>query len=304
MNRAVVLANQKPALTEACDTCSATDFKFLFSKDSAAGIEYGIYECARCGLVQTLPRPTEEELEECYGAHYFQRRTDRGYDNYFSDAMRTQLQKVWDMNLQDVGFFQFEKLCLDGPGARALDVGCASGFFVDYLNRRGWQAEGIELSQAAAGFGIDELGLTIHVQDFLDFQPSEPYDFISLWASIEHLRSPLQAMRKISAMLRPGGMLVLSTCRWGLLSRSLGPSWRFLNVPEHLFYFSRSNLVHLARQFDLKEVGSITYGSGFTAFKGMGFFYRTAKALADRAVKFVGLGDMMVYAFRKDTIER
>ena len=300
MNRPVVLANQKPALSETCDACSATHFKFLFSKASAAGIEYGIYECSRCGLVQTLPRPTEKELEECYGAHYFQRRTDRGYDDYFSDAMRTQLQKVWDMNLQDVGFFEFEKLCMGGPDARALDVGCASGFFVDYLNRRGWQAEGIELSEAAAGFGIHELGLTIHVQDFLEFQPAKPYDFITLWASIEHLRSPLKAMQKISTMLRPGGMLILSTCRWGLLSRSLGPSWRFLNVPEHLFYFSRANLVELAKQFHLNAVGSVTYGSGFTRFPGMGFLYRTAKSLADRAVKVTGQGDMMVYAFRKE----
>lgn len=297
MVRSVVMANEKPMIRtkETCDQCGTENFRFLFSKPSAAGKLFGIYQCRSCGLVQTLPRPTGEELEACYGSHYFENRTDRGYDNYFSDAMRKQLQRVWDLNLRDVGFFPFEK----EQKGRALDVGCASGFFVDYMKGRGWEAEGIELSESASRFGKEQLGLTIHVMDFLQFQPEEPYDFISLWASIEHLMSPGKAMEKISTMLRPGGMLVLSTCRWGLLSRSLGPSWRFLNVPEHLYYFSPRNMRQLAWSVRLQPCGFVTYGSGFTSFSGMSIFYRTAKTLADKTVKLLRQGDMMVYSFRK-----
>tara|TARA_B100001939_G_scaffold239196_1_gene206707 strand:- start:224608 stop:225537 length:930 start_codon:yes stop_codon:yes gene_type:complete len=304
MNISIVQAIQKQApmnSQERCDACSGDHFKFLFSKASAAGKEFGIYECKSCGVVQTLPRPTDAELEECYGSHYFENRTDRGYDNYFSEAMRKQLEKVWSLNLDDVGFFEFER-SLDRQKMRALDVGCAAGYFVDYMRNRGWQAEGIELSEAAARAGMEQLGLTIHIQDFLRFQPSEPYDLITLWASIEHLRSPSEALRKISAMLRPGGRLILSTCRWGILSRFQGPSWRFLNVPEHLFYFSLSTLEKLAARYGLKSDGYITYGSGFTSYPGMGPLYRMAKALADRTVKSMNQGDMMVYAFEKTNL--
>ena len=257
---------------------------------------YGIYRCNHCHLVQTLPRPSDAELEKCYGAHYFENRTDRGYDNYFSETMRQNLERVWNLNLQDVGFLEFER---SRPAGRSLDVGCASGFFVDYLRRRGWNAEGIELSKSAAQFGIEELGLTIHIQDFLKFEPTQKYDLVTLWASIEHLRSPRQALQKLHTMLKPGGMFILSTCRWGLLSRCLGPSWRFLNVPEHLYYFSPAVLEALANEIGFLRSGFITYGSGFTTRKNMGWLYRSSKSLADRAVKLLGQGDMMVYSYKR-----
>ena len=304
MNISIVQAIQKQQLerpdSELCDLCSIDDFRFLFSKPSASGKRFEIHKCKGCGLVQTLPRPNDEELEECYGAHYFENRTDRGYNDYFSENMRKQLEIVWNMNLRDVGFFEFE----NSPGTSkvALDVGCAAGFFVDYLNRRGWQSEGIELSESAAKAGIKKMGLKIHIQDFLQFQPSQPYDLITLWASIEHLRSPAEALRKISSMLRPGGRLILSTCRWGLLSRILGPRWRFLNVPEHLFYFSPSTLEKMASRYGLKSNGKVTYGSGFTSYKGMGSMYRMAKKIADATVKTINQGDMMVYSFEKTNV--
>ena len=304
MNKSIVQAIQKQTPIEGreqCDSCSEDSFQYLFSKASARGKEYGIYQCISCGLVQTLPRPTDAELEECYGAHYFENRTDRGYDNYFSQAMRKQLEKVWTMNLKDIGFFEFEASC-DAESRRSLDVGCAAGYFVDYMRNRGWHSEGIELSEAAAKAGIEQLGLNIHIQDFLQFQPSEPYDVITLWASIEHLRSPSAALKKISTMLRPGGRLILSTCRWGFLSRMQGPAWRFLNVPEHLFYFSLSTLESLAGRHGLRAGKHITYGSGFTAYNGMGPFYRWTKTMADKTVKFLNQGDMMVYSFEKSNI--
>tara|TARA_Y100001937_G_scaffold122491_1_gene183504 strand:- start:212818 stop:213726 length:909 start_codon:yes stop_codon:yes gene_type:complete len=299
-----VQAIQKTGLKdrERCDLCGGARFQFLFSKSSEGGQEFGIYRCQDCSLVQTLPRPDDEELKKCYGEQYFSRRTERGYDNYMSAAMRKQLQKVWLMNLKDVEFLDFEDQRFRQEERRALDVGCAGGFFVEFLESRGWQAEGIELSESVAAAGIREMGLRIHIQDFLQFQPESPYDLITLWASIEHLRSPSEAMKKISSMLKPGGMLILSTCRWGALSKVQGPSWRFLNVPEHLFYFSTNTMEKLARRHGLQAQKRITYGSGFTAFEGMGVGYRLMKSVADRTVKLLGQGDMMVYSFKKTNV--
>ena len=58
----------------------------------------------------------------------------------------------------------------------------------------------------------------------------------------------------------------------------------------------------LARRHGLQAQKRITYGSGFTAFEGMGVGYRLMKSVADRTVKLLGQGDMMVYSFKKTNV--
>ena len=40
-----------------------------------------------------------------------------------------------------------DSLCVDRPGARMLDVGCGVGQVVDYLNNRGYEAYGVDVSE-------------------------------------------------------------------------------------------------------------------------------------------------------------
>ena len=87
--------------------------------------------------------------------------------------------------------------------------------------------------------------------------------------------------------------MLLSTCRYGWLARMRGAHWRYMNVPEHLYFFSLAGLKDLAREVGLQTVCSVTYGSGMTTRPGAGPLYRIAKRLADPLVKLTNQGDMM-----------
>lgn len=255
-----------------------------------------------------------------YEASYFEKRTDRGYDNYFSGELKQQIRRVYEQNLDDLGFFDYEEACLgdawflqhceEQAGAetehrdyrpRALDAGCAAGYFVEFLQDRGWNSQGVELSRAAAKFGIDELGLNILIADFLTSKrlPKESYDLLTFWASIEHMHSPRGVFERCRELLKPGGRLILSTCRYGLLARWRGEDWRFMNVPEHLFFFSLNGIRKMAEDCGFRTVASVTYGSGFTTKKDASLFYKAAKAVADPLVKRTDQGDMMALHFVK-----
>lgn len=283
-----------------CGICSSSKLIPVLSKPSKDGKLYKIYKCKSCSILQVSPIPDQSELDEYYSNEYFTKRTDRGYDNYYSDTIRTELFRVWGLNLKDLNISL--SLADRSKVPRSLDIGCAAGYFVDYCKSFGWQSQGIEISTEPVRYGREVLGLDILQEDFLDWdrEGKNKYDLISLWASIEHMREPKRVLEKIRLHLNPAGVVVLSTCRWGFISKLRKEKWRFLNVPEHLFYFGFGEFRKLMESIGYKKISSITYGSGLTSKKGAGQFYRMGKVVLDSLVKVSNQGDMMAYSFRKE----
>ncbi|MBW7858684.1 MAG: class I SAM-dependent methyltransferase, partial [Leptonema sp. (in: Bacteria)] len=145
-------------------------------------------------------------MSNYYQDSYFEQRTDRGYNNYKSQSIQKEVSRVFTMNLTDLKFFAVEPSLL-ASGGRSLDVGCAAGYFVEYLNKRGWQSEGIEISKPMAEFAQSR-GLKVSHGDFLESttgQNSDQYNLISLWASLEHFAEPARLIQRLSESLKPGG---------------------------------------------------------------------------------------------------
>ncbi|MGJ4747643.1 class I SAM-dependent methyltransferase [Leptospira sp. SA-E8] len=280
-----------------CNTCSNSEFTPLFSKASPKGEIFQIVECKKCKLVQVNPQPSLEEVSKYYEDSYFTQRTDRGYDNYYSEETKKEIARVFNLNLNDLGFFDWERML--GSERSALDVGCAAGYFLDYLKSRNWRTKGLDIASGPVRFAKETLGLDVEQKDFLtwDQDGKEKFDLVTLWASIEHLHHPKETLQKILKHLKPGGRMILSTCRYGVLAKYLGPKWRYLNVPEHLYYYSLPGIISLGNQLGYIPLGHISYGSGLTAKKGSGIFYKTSKKVADWAVKKFDQGDMMAVCF-------
>jgi len=275
-----------------CFLCRNAGVKELFKKKGSGGETYTLVKCRGCGLEFVSPRPSPEDIRACYGMNYFENRTDRGYNDYFSDETRLQIERVMAMNLHDMGFFEYEE-SLSGKRT-GLDIGCAAGYFVGYLKERGWRARGIDVStecvtRAAAS------GLDVIEGDYLTTIFPEKFDLVTLWATIEHLHHPDKFIDKIHGDLKEGGMLYISTCRSGGINfkRLFGRSWRYYNFPEHLYFFSYANLLELLKRSGFKISKYVTYGSG------VGKQGSALKSVADYAAKKFYAGDMMLVAARR-----
>ncbi len=282
-----------------CNSCGKENFKTLFQKKSSKEEVFQVVKCKGCGLVQVNPQPSTEEVAKYYSDEYFTKRTDRGYDNYYSDKIRSEIERVFRLNLEDLGFFEWEKT-LRGD-KRTVDIGCAAGYFVNYMKSQNWVAEGIEIAEGPVRFAREILKLNITKADFLnwDIERKEKFALITLWASIEHLHKPKETLEKIYHHLHPGGRMILSTCRYGILARITGISWRYMNVPEHLYYYSFDGLICECEKIGFKKISSITYGSGMTARKNSSFLFSISKKFMDWFVKWTNQGDMMAIQFEK-----
>lgn len=130
-------------------------------------------------------------------------------------------------------------------GQRLLDVGCGKGHFVYRAEEAGWEALGIEVTDASVDVA-QRLGAAVIHQDFLTMQNVE-FDVVSMFELVEHLEEPQAFIQKAFDVLAPGGLLFITTPNCiSLDARLAGARWRAYD-PEHLVLFSPAQLKTLVQ---------------------------------------------------------
>lgn len=211
----------------------------------------GLVECQQCGLVYVSPRPDANELYALYGETYFHNNDSGvvGYANYIADEGN--IRKTAVRRLKHV-----ERFIRRG---KLLDVGCATGFFIDEAKKRGWQVEGMDVSSFAVEYAHSHFGLDVRHGSLteLDF-PHNAYDLVSLWDVIEHVPDPVAYVRRSAELLRPGGIIVLATPDVDSFpAKLMGKRWVGYKLSEeHIYYFSVKTLTKMLNDtgFDVVNV--------------------------------------------------
>jgi SAM-dependent methyltransferase len=148
------------------------------------------------------------------------------------------------------------------PPGVVLDVGCATGQFLQAMGQHGWQTAGVELSDYAANYARDVAGLDVRTGTLEEVElPSDSYDVVTLWDVFEHVLDPKATLAEIGRVLKPGGWVVIHTPNPTCLEAKLfGANWIGWERPRHLHLYTPQVLSNYLREagFAMKSIESFS----------------------------------------------
>lgn len=220
-----------------CPVCSNSCLTTLFLKEG-----YPVKECDRCGVRFLSPQPDDAKLESIYDADYFLGAPTRVSE----DRVARMKRATAALYLNSLDRY------LKGARGRILEIGCGRGEFLLEAYVRGFEVSGVEISPSAARIANDRLGgerVFTGVLETVDF-PKQFFDLVAFADTIEHVRNPMDFLRRVFAIMKPGGMVFVvapSLDSWS--AKLMGSHWMEYKT-EHLYYFGKR-----AMRLALQRVG-------------------------------------------------
>lgn len=220
------------------------------------GLERQLSICKDCGFIAYQVDPAEEKkLRDYYRKEY---RGQIGPKNLETTTRKLNYFK----NFINPWLAEREK---EGRKLIVGDVGCATGYIVDFFRRRGHKATGSEWTLTMRRFAEHFYGVPVTEE----LEPKHRYDLISLYHVLEHMSEPDKKLLHYKSLLAENGRLMISTPEWlGELEESgFGIVSSFKNVyhKDHIDVFTRQSIKNLFAKCGLvvEHEDHITYGQTY-----------------------------------------
>lgn len=269
-----------------CAICSGKESENYHFKDG-----YLILRCLNCGFI--FVEVSDVDFVDYYtNPNYLHDNEGRGYVNYDQD--KAAMVSVY-VNL-------FQKIRAYNAGKRLLDLGTASGYFLDIAKRNGYLAEGNDLNPLAVQEGSSR-GRKIKQGDLftIGYLP-ESFDVVTAFDFFEHLpNNKLKTyLSEIKKLLVRGGVLAIITVNTASLwAKIFGKKWHTWLPPEHISYFSDKNIRKFLEDNGYEVLYLKTIHKKFSLQYIFNFLYRYQKIFIWRWVtlfleRFPKLGTLAV----------
>jgi 2-polyprenyl-3-methyl-5-hydroxy-6-metoxy-1,4-benzoquinol methylase len=216
----------------------------LFSaRDYISGDEFQIVRCGGCGLAFTVPVP--DDWQRYYPSTYYGE----------LEGGRFPAMVEWLQNKLYAGRVRRVQKLNGGKPGKVLDVGCGRGFLLRAFQEAGWNVAGTEMSQSAAAYAREKLGLPVQIGELTELNlPENSFDAVVMWHVLEHFARPEVILREVHRLLRPAGIFLVAVPNFGSLEARLArDKWFHLDVPRHLTHFTARSLSRCLEQTGFRK---------------------------------------------------
>lgn len=267
--------------TGGCPACPESPSRFgpVVYRD----IKKSYAQCPHCGLV--------------YQEAFYKEEPKKGL--LLNGLTKNQSLKAFEEE-RKLAFLRLKRIAqnLKTGGKTLLEIGCGHGAFLQAAGERGFEAFGIEEAGEAALYAKERLGLQAESSSFPcpALFEGRQFDGAVLWNVLERLPETDLAMRKISALIKPEGLLAFSAAKGDGLSAKNAPT-RFYSSNNTRVIFSKKNIKRFLKKYGFKPVkirtGSIYPERKWPKLKKGGLRYKWHRLLC----LLSGMGDSFeIYA--------
>lgn len=231
-----------------CHLCGQSDKEKIFSEN-----EWRVYKCISCGLGVLDPLPSDEEIAKLYNEEYCKEQFVEGGEigsADFKKRLRNEKHRV----------LLFNRIIKKG---KVLDVGCGYGYFLAACREKGYEVQGLDISDWSAEYTRKKLNIPVFIGGLDKFEKEHhSFDVITMWHFLEHTRNPRQILLQAKKMLKADGLLVVEVPNYeGTDAQRSWNNWVGWQLPYHFYHFTPENLIELLSQVGFEVIRTKNYHS-------------------------------------------
>lgn len=191
-----------------CPVCQHSQAKKVIQR-RVQSLPLEFSQCDNCGLIYQDPRFTRDSLADYFSSEIFIQdpKGDNldellGYPDYFE----------WDVSYRKTAKLRLNRIVqFKTPPGDLLEIGTATGSFLDCARSFGFRVRGLDLSVAFAAIARKRHSLEIDV-DYIEETslPSSHYDVVCNFGGIACWRDPLRALKNVHQALKSDGIFVIN----------------------------------------------------------------------------------------------
>jgi SAM-dependent methyltransferase len=221
---------------------------------------YKIIECLDCGFKHVDPLPKVEHVSGFYKNIYHNQFVKFLYHEVTDEHVRQKLSQIDNNQFYCDIYHKVSGFLPPKQHYRVVDVGCGHNLLLKYFQNRNWEVYGIEPGKEAAEY-LRKFGLGIieEAVELIDSFGLQDISFVNIQYVLEHVVNPLEVIEKLADLLVPGGVIRIvvpndfSEGQLAYAEYHQSPI-KWVNLPDHISYFSFDSLSRLLNKVGLREV--------------------------------------------------
>ncbi|MGB0646843.1 MAG: class I SAM-dependent methyltransferase [Bradymonadia bacterium] len=271
---------QDSPIGHACHSFRRAQALSSFSADErfwGIGGTFHYLECPHCHSWTIYPLPSDEMLSHHYAGYY--------PPEEFAARKKEPINGVERLRAIST-YHVLAKLRPLDETHRVLDIGTGcGGFLAAFREQVSVTVAGCDQSEHSAAMAKELFDIPVEVGEFdqLAYAP-QSFDVVTMWHCFEHVKAPDVTLRRVKALLKPDGVLVIEVPTQGVWARVFKGRWLFLQAPTHLNIFTQTGLIQKLESngFEVAKVerpwspselaGSLLMRFGLTGFMPRVYF--------------------------------
>ncbi|HPN32375.1 MAG TPA: class I SAM-dependent methyltransferase [bacterium] len=234
-----------------CPACKSKNYEFVFKKNS-----FNFVKCKVCNTLFCNPRPTYQRIINFYkysdSVKFFA-------SDFYPKTEENRRKLIFQPRAEFIKKF-VKKYKIENQ--YFADIGAGYGTFLEELNKTKIfkNVFGIEPAEDLAKAMIKKKINVIQKSiENLTLEKKEYFNFVTSFELFEHLFSPDLFLKKIHKILKPNGILLLTTLNGeGFDIKTLGKYSKSISPPQHLNFFNTMSIALLFSKcgFEVLEIST------------------------------------------------
>jgi 2-polyprenyl-3-methyl-5-hydroxy-6-metoxy-1,4-benzoquinol methylase len=231
-----------------CLVCGSDEFTTVLTcKDHFLTKEiFNIVECKKCGFRFTNPRPDANDIYKYYESENYisYSHSKKGIINFLYQIIKNHSLKQK---------FNLINKYKTSSGKKILDIGCATGDFLNVFKKNNWLTYGIEPNEKVRNHAVALYNLNIKDEKELSKLEDNSFDVITMWHVLEHVHQLDKRITEVKKLLKKDGILIIAVPNYKSLDADIYKEfWAGYDIPRHLYHFSQSSIKNLFEKYNFK----------------------------------------------------